>query len=768
MPTARDISIGHTAPATSDRTGRAGRLLCHPEKAFLFDLLTKYSNDGINLCEFDPRTGRRRLIFANDHYVRMSGHSRAALKKARDLNVLTQLVSATPAGRTGPAHGQWTRCILKGTPFSGISTWKREGGISCRHKWTAIPYRQEGRYFILGIDRDDTKQHEAETALKLAAEKYRLIAQNTTDLVMELDLTGRIRTYTPTLTRLLGYKKTEILGHHFSEFTHPGDRSQVSRLWSAIAKNKMRAGAELRVRHRDGCWRWLNFQGFFFSPRSQPPCVVVVASDITTRHQADEAIRTSEEKFAMIFNFSPDMVAISTRAEGRYVAINRTYERITGYTIPDVNGKTQSDLAIWGDPADRQRAVNELRRRGRVSDMVVSCRKRDGTLAWLSISAEPIVIDGKDCILWVGRDISERQRVEKSMQASEHRYRVLTEASHDLVLEMDQHGILLSASKDSRNHIGWTPRQLTGRRIADLVHPDDAQAVLRGLRAAIRKKRQSSCEYRLLHQNGSCLWMNIRFAAFPTAAGDIRITAILKNETLRKKMELERQQLIWMLIHAQEKERQSISAALHDDLGQLLTLAKMQINSIEAADANSTQFLKDALRNLDQMAGSIRTLARSLHPPLLNDLGLSAAMSTLADQVQRLPGIQCRLTCRGPMHRLAQPEQICLYRITQEALANAIRHANPSRITVTLRADARRVSLRIRDNGNGFDTTGRALEHGIGLRGMRERLARLGGRLLINSSRSQGTVLTALLPGQTISRPNQTRKLHTHDQADDR
>lgn len=751
MPTARDISIGQTAPPPSDRTGRFGRPTRRLDRALLFDLLMKHSKDGINLCEFDPRTGRRRLVFANAQYVRMSGHSRAALKQTRDLNVLTQLVAATPTGRRSPTHRQWYQCILTGIPFSGISAWKQARGRFCRYNWTAIPFQQDGRHFILGIDRDDTKQHEAETALKSSEEKYRLIAHNIADLVVELDMDGRVLTYTPALTMLLGYKQKEILGHHFSEFAHPAERSQVIHFWSAVAREKLRADAEFRARQRDGRWHWLNVRGFFYEPRAQPPRIVLVASDITARHQAEEAIRRSEEKFAMIFNSSPDMIAISTRADGRYVAINRMYERVTGYTFNDVSGKSHLDLAIWGNPSDRLRALNELRRKGRVSDMVVSCRTRSGVMVWLSVSAEPITIAGQECILWVGRDISERQHAEKALETSEHRYRLLTESIHDLVLEMDTNGILLSASKNSQNHIGWTPRQLAGRQFNDLIHPDDAKSFLRRLRAAAMNKGHASCEYRLLHHNGTWLWMDIRFAAVRTADGAIRITAVLKDETHRKKMELERQQLIWMLIHAQEKERQSISAALHDDLGQLLTLAKMQINSINAPDANSAHLLKEAIQNLDRSAESIRTLAHSLHPPLLNDLGLSAAMSMLTDQIQRLPGIQCKFTSRGQEHALAQPEQVCLYRILQEALSNASRHSKASRITVTLSTGARRVSLRIRDNGKGFDTTGRALEHGIGLRGMRERLVHLGGRLLINSSRNQGTVLTAILPIRTPS-----------------
>jgi signal transduction histidine kinase len=221
--------------------------------------------------------------------------------------------------------------------------------------------------------------------------------------------------------------------------------------------------------------------------------------------------------------------------------------------------------------------------------------------------------------------------------------------------------------------------------------------------------------------------------------------------TLRTKKDLQR--LSANLVRAQEEERRSISRELHDDVGQALTAAHLDLALLEQrlpADRRDLQeFVHDGKALIEQTIVKLRDLSRFLRPNLLDDEGLAPAVKWLVKTTVRRSGIEIALETKNMEQRLAPEYEIASYRMAQEALTNIIRHSQATRAKIRLEKQDGELRIRIQDNGRGISGDAAAAtgaNHGLGLLGIRERVEELGGRFEIISQKGQGLCLLAEVP----------------------
>lgn len=225
------------------------------------------------------------------------------------------------------------------------------------------------------------------------------------------------------------------------------------------------------------------------------------------------------------------------------------------------------------------------------------------------------------------------------------------------------------------------------------------------------------------------------------------------EEALRESEERLRY-LASQLIHAQETERKRISLELHDDLGQILTVLKLQVRNIDKGLPADSWELRgccaDLGNNLDEVIEKMRHLSRDLRPSILIDLGLPAALKHLTEEFTNYHDIKLSLKMDDIKGQFAVEEEINLYRIFQEALSNIVKHARATRIGITIKKHKGQVTFRVDDNGRGFDrrhTLAKdASSRGLGLAAMEERVRMLGGTLEISSRAGRGTSITFVVP----------------------
>ncbi|WP_374362581.1 cache domain-containing protein [Pseudoduganella danionis] len=206
------------------------------------------------------------------------------------------------------------------------------------------------------------------------------------------------------------------------------------------------------------------------------------------------------------------------------------------------------------------------------------------------------------------------------------------------------------------------------------------------------------------------------------------------------------------VVESQEEERARLSRDLHDGISQWLVSIKLQIEAgmirLSSGQPGQTEaaqaVFEHAADQLSNVMGEVRRISHNLRPAILDDLGLAAALKHLGQEYTHSSGTPVQFEASGATDGLSDVANTVLFRLAQEALTNIGRHAAAGQIEITLRGEADGVTLRIRDDGKGFDAEGIALhpQRGIGLRNMMERMDAIGGRFSIESS-STGTVLTA-------------------------
>ncbi len=206
---------------------------------------------------------------------------------------------------------------------------------------------------------------------------------------------------------------------------------------------------------------------------------------------------------------------------------------------------------------------------------------------------------------------------------------------------------------------------------------------------------------------------------------------------------------------AKEEEKRRIARELHDELGQLLSAIKINLKALGRLGdrvEERGERIADAIALVDEMIGHVREMALDLRPPLLDELGLVPALRGYAEGQSMRTGVAISVEANADSERLRPDTAIAAFRIVQEAVHNALRHASARHLTVSVRRDPTRLQLRVHDDGRGFDldeALGRAATgRHLGLRGMRERVEALGGRLEIESTPGHGSEIRASMPLQ--------------------
>lgn len=200
------------------------------------------------------------------------------------------------------------------------------------------------------------------------------------------------------------------------------------------------------------------------------------------------------------------------------------------------------------------------------------------------------------------------------------------------------------------------------------------------------------------------------------------------------------------LVNAQEEERRRLSRELHDQLGQTMSALVTELGRLEH-DTDSSEMVTERAAIARQLAEesvrSIRDTALLLRPSMLDDLGLVPALRWQAREVRRRSGLKVRITAEELGEELPDSHKTCVYRVVQEALHNCVKHANATEARIVVRQTPEGLSVSVQDDGVGFNA---ASEKGMGLLGIEERVARLGGLFRIESRPGRGTVLSALFP----------------------
>ena len=389
-----------------------------------------------------------------------------------------------------------------------------------------------------------------------------------------------------------------------------------------------------------------------------------------------------------------------------------------------------------------------------------------------------------EMILVAFQDITERKLAENSLRAREERFRHLSDYSQTVMNTMaeglytvDTHGLLTYINPSAEKMFGWTRAEFLGKKMHDITHykhPDGTPfpasdcPSLRVLQEEVELRDHPDA---FIRKDGS--FFPVIFSAAPLREDGkaIGIVVGFRDDTQRQQAEEEMKQshanlesmvehrtaavreLSSSLLRSRDDERRKISRDLHDSLGQLLAFAKMSLETLKRPEATEKerQGFLHLMDTLDKCLAETRTMAHLLHPPLLDELGLSAASKFYVEGFSERSGIPVTLTTTPELKRLPFELELGLFRILQESLTNIHRHAHSSSVDIQLKLGADHITLQVKDYGQGMSAE--MLEQfrkngtggGVGLLSMYERISELSGRLEIQSDKN-GTLIEATAP----------------------
>jgi PAS domain S-box-containing protein len=281
---------------------------------------------------------------------------------------------------------------------------------------------------------------------------------------------------------------------------------------------------------------------------------------------------------------------------------------------------------------------------------------------------------------------------------------------------------------------------------ADAMHSEDAGRSVKAYRAAFDRRVPFELEYRLRRHDGVYRWIFDqgvpRFRADGAFAGYIGSGF---DVTERKLAEEALSMVSRRLIEAQEEERTRLARELHDDITQRLALVSMCLDRLTHGPAGAVELREEVGAASGQIADLVRdiqALSHRLHSSKLDLLGLTRAAAGVCAELSDLHGVAIDFQAEDGAERAPQEVSLCLFRVLQEALQNALKHSGSQQIQVSLRSGAREIELTVVDAGAGFDLR-EARRRGLGLTSMSERLKLVDGELSINSKPGAGTTVRA-------------------------
>lgn len=651
------------------------------------------------------------------------------------------------------AVGNWLQNMAAGNSHEGEMRLRRADG---EYRWFLVrvsPLRDAqgniGKWYGVSIDIEDRKQAEIAARTLIDAIPHRIWSgppDGTNDYVND-----RWRSET-------GLGLEEMRGDGWQTLVHPEDRDRVRKAWHYSVQNGTPYEQEERHRCADGTYRWyLNLGVPLRDAEGRIVRWYGTNTDIEDRKQAEEALRESETRFRqMAENISAVFWLANPEATVLHY-VSPAYRKIWGRSLKSI----YDDPGAWMEavhPDDRERLAEDERLRavGGRHDHSYRIIRPDGSLRWIRGRAFPVFDEAGKLIRVAGiaEDITERKRAEEELEREKEILAKIFNNIPAMIGFVGAEGTVKLVNPEWERTIGWTLKELREQNIDIFAeaYPDLSyrQAVLDFVAAATGEWADLKIKIRdgrII--DAACAVVGLSDGTKIAIAQDIterKRAAEQLEEANRQLRVLSRQ-----LFHLQEEERRHLARELHDEIGQILTAAKINLKII-APDVppKIVGRLEDSVQLLDRLLVQVRQLSLDLRPPLLDELGLVPTLRWLVDQQAQRAGLRVTFTANVNGLELDSTVQTACFRVAQEALTNAIRHAEAKNVYVQLRQKRNRLWLSVRDNGAGFDPAviRKKATHpaNLGLVSMKERALLVGGGFEVRSAPHKGTTIRAWFP----------------------
>jgi PAS domain S-box-containing protein len=650
--------------------------------------------------------------------------------------------------------------------------------------WTAFLFLISGVLFSVSLFR-----YQLVNILPIAQE---VVFAGLTDCVLVLDLNDCIVDMNPSARKLVNYTGEESLGKNISQVM-PELVTHIQ-----LAGNANEYKAELSQGEGQDQEYYDLHISLLNDPYTNPIGRVVVLHQIT-QHKQDQAElerardqlevivskrteelrdaierlreellqRTlAEKRFKDVIESAPDAMFVLDQT-GKILLINAMAERIFGYPREELMGMNIATNLIPVQYHERQQryflefldnpAINQSS-----FGVDLYAMRKDGSEFPMEVDLSRLdITDG----FWVAinvRDISDRKRAEGALRESEQTYRALFENAGHAIFLTDLEGHIIQVNQKAAVLLGYSQKELQTLSIFDLTIPEELSDVRRNMDNLMKGDHLMPFIQHYLKRSGEVLPSESNTVLvrdvdgkpkfFQNMARDIteRIKAEQAQNQLMEEIRQSNEQmrdLALRLQEVQELERQELATVLHDRVGQNLTGLNLNLKILQNQlqtefNAEIQKRLKDSLKMVEETTHKIRDVMADLNPPVLEEYGLMPAIKWYSDDFTNRTGIATHVSGDKLDPSLAPSVEKILFRLVQESLNNVAKHAQASRVVISVKSTKEAVSVTVKDNGQGFDpheVKRSTNEPHWGLLSMQQRAASIGAALAIDSTPGTGT-----------------------------
>jgi PAS domain S-box-containing protein len=672
------------------------------------------------------------------------------------------------------------------------------------YRWifdTGIPLFDVGGDFTgyIGSCVDITDRKLAERSLRESEDRYRDLVENSGILFGAHDMQGKILSANQTVIKLSGFDRaSDLVGRKIDEFLPSDVRHLFANYLDTITKQGHAHGL-VRVRTKTGGERILEYNNSLRREGLDAPIVRCVGHDVTEGKRAEKALRESDERYRLVADNSQDLIGLlDLNGNSLYASPSHFY--VLGYSSDEL---LHGNMCRFVSPEDAQAVLSAIRNipHSRQTQILeLSLRKKNGE--WLEVEAIFSGIQdagGSTCrILFAGRDITERKRAEQvsrrqtaalirtlNLLAAEpaletflgHVLRAITEqlkvSSCALYLHDPDNPAIPAEMTYENGKINESSRPLA-RPINSPPHlpwdEDPAFVLVKERRGPVVIEDASENPVLSREVRAWAAASGIKtILLLPLLQGDKLIGILSIRSRKNRTYGREEEELTQALAHqatlavqltrlAEEgqrsvllQERNRMAQEIHDTLAQGFTGIVIQLEAADDALGESAEAARKHLRQASQLARDNLAEARrsvwALRPQMLEHSNLPKALKGLVEQITCGTAVQGKFAVHGTPQPLSSELERNLLRISQEALANSLRHSGAKNIDVAIVFGSRQVQLRIRDDGAGFGPNPSPdPNRGLGLTTMQTRAQSMGGRLRIKSRPGAGTLIQVTAP----------------------
>jgi len=483
--------------------------------------------------------------------------------------------------------------------------------------------------------------------------------------------------------------------------------------------------------------------------------------EIKQRKAAEEALRESDARYRSLYHNTPAMLH-SINRNGEIVSVSNYWSEMLGYVEQEVIGRKLTDFFTEESKKYAEQVVfPEFFKRGYCKDIPYRIIRKDGQIIDILLSAigERDEDGGIFRTLAVSIDVTERNRAVEALRIAKEelsnyskdlerqvsiRTREITNIlkyTPDVVYVKDGDGRYILVNSRFEELFGVSNEQVRGKTDYDIVSKEVADEFRRNDLQVLEKGESMQVEERVVHNSEVHTYLSVKFPVYDEAGTVSGVCGISTDITAVKKAQDQLRRLSGRILASQEKERTAIARELHDELGQVLTALRMdavwmqdRLKDCEPKIAERALTMCDLI---DKTIKDVRSIAIRLRPGVLDDLGLVDALEWLTSDFENRSGITCVFE-HDNIPGLNETVSTAAYRICQEAMTNVAKYAEAGRVSVVLKAENNILSLSVRDDGRGFDTSGLAEFEGVGIAGMRERAMLAGGTFEVISEKGRG------------------------------